>query len=288
MFTLKSSTTRTVTRELAQEWESMTPSPTERPFSERRFEELQHRYEDKLFIPCQWAFVWLGGSKLRMNGQHSSKLLCKLPEPFPTGLMAHIDEFEAETPEDMAELFQQFDPRASSRSSGDVSGAWQHTYPELKDIPPAIAKLGIEGIAWYVRIITGLPSGKGDKRYTLFKQRVYDDFLLWLSKLLTIKTPELKTVEVIAAMYATDEVNETLSRPFWEEVARGGQQFEDQHPTTVLDKWLKACKDRTCQDKMKQAYHYQGCIFAWNAYREGQKIKEIRFNTSKGLYIPHD
>ena len=288
MFTLRSSTTQPVTRELVTMVATMTPSPTERPFSEKRLTFLQERYANQLFVPCHWAYVWLGGSKLRMNGQHSSTMLMKLPDPFPTGLYAHIDEYEAETPEDMALLFRQFDARVSVRSPGDVAGAYQNTYPELSGIPASVAKLGIEGIAWYLRVIEGVPTGKGDDRYTLFKQPVHYEFLRWLGGVIDMKTPELRKIEVIAAMYATDLANTAEARSFWEDVARGGHPYEDSHPTTTLDTWLKLCKEGKCEDTMKQAYHYQGCIYAWNAFRENRSIKDIRFSTSKGLYTPHD
>jgi hypothetical protein len=289
MFTLRKSETVPVTRELASTFSTMTPSPTERMFQEKRLQFLQQRYEDGLFLPCQWASVWLGGVQLRMNGNHSSTLLAKLPEPFPSTLKVHLDEYEVETPEDMVELFRQFDARQSARTSEDVAGAYQHRHPELTDIPTRIAKVGIEGIAWYLRVIEGLPSGKGDDRYKLFRRADYYDFLHWLAQVLDIKTPELRRQEVIAAMYATDLVasGDNDSQAFWEEVARGGRPFEDQCPTTVLDKWLKACKDGTCEDPMKPAFHYQGCIYAWNAYREERTIRDVRFTTSKGLYVPH-
>jgi hypothetical protein len=288
MFHLRKSTTQTITRDLATQMATMPSSPTERTFSERRLAYLQGVYADGLFLPCQWASVWLGGSQLRMNGQHSSTMLMKLPDPFPTGLTAHLDEYEAEAPEDMVALFRQFDARPSARTASDIAGAYQFTYPELHDIPRESAKRGIEGIAWYLRVIEGIPTGSGDDRYQLFRQPVHYDFLHWLGQLLDIKTPEFKRMEVIAAMYATDVANQPVARAFWEEVARGGRPYEDTHPTTVLDKWLKACKDGTCEDTMKASYHYQGCIYAWNAFREGKIIKEVRFNTSKGLYTPHD
>jgi hypothetical protein len=289
MFRLRKSDTIPLTRELAMMFNAMTPSPTERRFDEKRLQFLQERYDDGFFLPCLWASVWLGGTQFRMNGNHSSTLFVKLPEPFPARLHVHLDEYEADTPEDMVELFRQFDARQSARTPEDVAGAYQHRHPELADIPTRIAKIGIEGIAWYLRVIEGIPSGKGDDRYKLFRRSEYYNFLHWLGVLLTIKTPELKKMEVIAAMYATDVVasGENGSQAFWEEVARGGRSYEDQHPTTVLDKWLKACRDGTCEDTMKSAFHYQGCIYAWNAYREERNIRDIRFQTAKGLYLPH-
>jgi hypothetical protein len=288
MFTRRNSTTQLITRDLASEVAMMMPSSTEREFSEKRYAFLLDRYNEGCFVPCHWAYVWLNGEKFRMNGNHSANMLMKVPDPFPTDLVAHIDEYDADTPEDMVELFRQFDARESSRTPADVSGAYQYRHPELQAIPRKIGKLGIEAIAWYKRVIEGLPSGKGDDRYRLFRQSTHYNFLQWLPTLLDMKTPELQKMEVVAAMYATDLVagGEHGCRPFWEDVARGGIPYEDQHPTTVLDKWLKSCRDGTCGDKMKPAFHYQGCIFAWNAYREERSIKDIRFATSKGMYVP--
>ena len=121
MFTLRKSETFPITRELASTYATMVPSPTERQFSEKRLKFLHDRYIAQQFIPCQWASVWLGGTQLRMNGQHSSAMLSKLPDPFPGDLKAHIDEYAAESPEDMVELFRQFDARESARSPGDVA-----------------------------------------------------------------------------------------------------------------------------------------------------------------------
>jgi hypothetical protein len=222
-----------------------------------------------------------------MNGQHSSMMLSKLDEPFPEHLFAHIDEYVVESPEDMALLFRQFDPRESARSVRDVAHAYQETYPELSDIPHDSAKLGADGIAWYLNRIEGIPTGKGDDKYAyVFRRPVYYDFLHWIGTLMTMKTPELKKIEVVASMYAIHVSSPEAFSAFWEQVARGGDQYKFDHPTTVLDAWLKLCKEGKCEDKMKQAYHYQGCNYAWNAYREGKSIKEIRFSTAKGLYTP--
>ena len=56
----------------------------------------------------------------------------------------------------------------------------------------------------------------------------------------SIKTPELRRQTIVAAMYGTFEKNEAEARKFWREVARGGVEFEENHPTTVLDAFLKS------------------------------------------------
>lgn len=286
MNTLRSSTTVPLTRELVTQFATMTPSPTERLLSMKRVDYLHGCYVDGTLGPLHWVSVWHGGTRFRMNGQHSSAMLAKV-DPLPDGLTVHLDEYDAEAPADMALLFRRFDGHDSARSVKDVAGAYQGTITELQALDRSTAKLGIDGIAWYLPFIEGIPVGKGDDRYELFRQTVHHDFLHWLNGLISIKTPELKRNEVVAAMYATDLVAGDEARAFWAQVARGGDDYSETHPTTVLDKWLKACKDGTCKDTMKKAFHYQGCLFAWNAYRDGKSIKEIKFDTSKGLHEPH-
>jgi hypothetical protein len=38
------------------------------------------------------------------------------------------------------------------------------------------------------------------------------------------------------------------------------------------------------RNELKPASLYQGCIFAWNAFREGKTITAIKYDTKKGLY----
>ena len=107
--------------------------------------------------------------------------------------------------------------------------------------------------------------------------------------MITIKTPELKRLNIVAAMFGTFCKNESEARKFWAEVARGGVEYEDNHPTTVLDAWLKAAIETKGQKReLKPAQFYQGCIFAWNAYREGKTITSIKFDTKKGLIAVHE
>lgn len=42
------------------------------------------------------------------------------------------------------------------------------------------------------------------------------------------------------------------------------------------------------KNELKPANLYQGCVFAWNAHREGKMIPSIKFDTRKGLYNVHE
>ena len=76
---------------------------------------------------------------------------------------------------------------------------------------------------------------KGDDVYTLFGKTGPHDFIKWVGEMFSIKTPELRRQTIVAAMYGTFEKNEAEARQFWQKVSRGGVEFEDSHPTTVLD-----------------------------------------------------
>jgi hypothetical protein len=90
---------------------------------------------------------------------------------------------------------------------------------------------------------------------------------------------------VVAAMYGTFTKNEKEAQKFWGQVARGGVEYEDDAPATVLDAWLKAmAEDKRTSEKLVPANYYQGCIYAWNAYREGRAISAIKYKTDKGLH----
>jgi hypothetical protein len=45
---------------------------------------------------------------------------------------------------------------------------------------------------------------------------------------------------------------------------------------------------RGAKNELKPANLYQGCVFAWNAHREGKTIQTIRFDAKKGLYTVHE
>ena len=105
-----------------------------------------------------------------------------------------------------------------------------------------------------------------------------------MGDIFTIKTPELKRQTIVAAMYGTFDKNEAEARKFWQEVSRGGVEFEDNHPTTVLDAFLKSVIEDKRKIELKAGNFYQACIYAWNAYREDKTITTVKYDTKKGLY----
>jgi hypothetical protein len=165
-----------------------------------------------------------------------------------------------------------------------VSGAYQGLYPELRDVPRNSAKIAVEGAAWYEKKVEGLPAPSGDERYTLFGKKALHPFIKWIGEVFSVKTPELRKETIVAAMYGTFDKNEAEARKFWMEVSRGGVEYEDNHPTTVLDTFLKSVFEEKKKWDLNPTNLYQASMYAWNAYRENKVITSVKYDTKKGLY----
>ncbi len=289
MFTLIKSDTIPLTAELAEKHCCLEASPTERVLTPSHTKYLRGQLVAGLGVSFNWAVAEFEGRTLRMNGQHSSAALSEMNGEFPGGLKVHLDTYRVDTKDDLTLLFRQFDSRKSSRTTADVAGAFQMNEPALRGIPRDIAKLTIDGVKWFRDNVVGAPTPSGDDAYQLFAEPGLLSYLLWTPEIFSIKTPEMKSPPVVGGMFATFRAGEAASRDFWNRVARGGGSFEDTAPETVLDSWLKLLKESPDEKKdkaIKAGNLYQGCIFAWNAFREGKTIKAIKYDVSKGYYDP--
>lgn len=288
MFKLTSSKSESLTKELVERFKTMKPSPTERDLSEARVKYLAERAAAGLLIPFGFASAEVEGETYRVNGQHSCEMLSQLNGNFPAGLKAHIDSYRCETMQDLAILFRQIDGRQSGRSPQDVSGAYQGLERDLKNVPKPIAKLSVEGISWYRRIVEGVKNlPKGDMTYAMLHDTDLHPFILWIGNghTMTDKTPELKNTQVVAAMWTTYEVNELDSQEFWKSVGKGGDE-SDGDPATVLDQWLSDYRTGKLKIAPSASNVYQGCLYAWNAHRGDKKIREIKYSITKGFLTP--
>src|SRR5262249_41353989 len=190
-YRLVKSEVRELTRELAEEFRNLDPSPTERELNPARIRHLKMKAEAGQLVTFHWSVARLGDKRLRMNGQHSSNMLCGLNGHFPKDLKVHIDEYEVPNKASLALLFRQFDDRKSNRSPSDVAGAYQGLYEELHDVPRGPAKMAVEGACWYDRHVEGLPSVSGDDQYVRFGEPGLHGFIRWVGdEVLSIKTPE--------------------------------------------------------------------------------------------------
>jgi hypothetical protein len=92
---------------------------------------LRDKADKGLLIPFNWSTALLGDRRLRINGQHSSNMLCELNGAFPSGLKVHHDEYKVENEGDVVLLYRQLDERKSGRSVGDMPGPIREWCPSL-------------------------------------------------------------------------------------------------------------------------------------------------------------
>ena len=77
---------------------------------------------------------------------------------------------------------------------------------------------------------------------------------------------------------------EEKAKAFWHDVARGGRDYEEGHPTTILDLWLKDAHTRERGEKKPaEAEYYQASVYCWNAFVEERDIIKVRSKADKGL-----
>jgi hypothetical protein len=173
----------------------------------------------------------------------------------------------------------------SIRSKGDIAGSYQGMEANLRGVPRDAAKIAVDGIAWHLGRRVGLPVPRGVEVYDLFHEAQYAPFIIWIGNTLTMKTPELKKAPVVGAIYATWERDPDTAKTFWQEVARGGEEFSDKAPSSALDRWLQETKVKKRRVQITDAQLYQGCLHAWNAMRTGKtSIENIKFDVKKGFF----
>jgi hypothetical protein len=283
MFKHLTTTTKELTPELAREFRDMQASPTERALVERHVAHLRAKIVADQMIPFEWAYVIYKGVRIRINGQHSSNALCQLDAEgkFPVGAKVTINEYYAETLDDVVALFRQIDDRQSARTLTDIAGAYQGRVEALRSADRVAAKLAVEAIIWYNKYVEKVPTPEGDDKYSLFNDTIYHAFILWHASLGNRKSPEMRITSVVSAMYATFSVNPGAAKEFWTKVGVD-LEFNDVHPAIVLTDWLREVRV-TKGKKKRPGEYYQACLYAWNAYRRGVSLRSMRF-TTKNFY----
>lgn len=282
-FELIKSETIPLTDELLREFSDLPGGPTERTFKEDRVAHLKEKVLSGAAIPFIWAIGELNGERFRLNGQHSSAMLRNLDGQRPPGLMVHLDHYKVEDRPGLVRLFRQFDDRKSQRDPSDVAGAYQHLEEDLEKVDRKIAKLAIEGIAWFEWNVTSNKTLVGDDRYSLFNQSGTHPFLIWCGDIFDVKTKELEHPAILAAMWATWQKTQDHAREFWKLVAHGGVLGNDTHQATMLDEWLKTAKTLKNKPKPKPGEYYNACVYMWNAWRADKPLGKVVFDTSKGM-----
>jgi len=291
-FRLLTSEVKDLTEDEVVQFRTYPATSTERELKDGRVTHLNDKVEAGLAVTFHWvtaAVKELNDQIRRLNGQHSSIMLQKriAAGKFPKGLKVLREHFEVDDGNGLALLFRQFDDRASSRQPIDVSGVYQGLHPQLASVNRKIGKLAVDGYTWYQRNVEKVPTPMGDDSYSAFNDSGLYPYILWLNELFAVKSKEMQFPAIVAAIVGTYMGNEGGARAFWHDVVSLANGDDDSTPQTVLSNWLLTIKADKI-DRPDPAHLYQGCIYAWNAYRDGRAIPAIRDDIKKNLLTIHD
>lgn len=260
MFHQTATRTVPVTRELAEEFATMPAWKGERPLRAERVATLAKKIAAGQFYSPTWAVVTLDGVTYRMNGQHSSNALAACSN-IPAGLQVTILEFRAETEQDLADLFAQFDIPESARRMHDVLNAHAATETAVADCPLKTLQVILAGIAEAQGSF-----GKDTHSERAVLMHTHGEFIEFARRFTTHR--HTLYMAVVAAMYMTWKAAPQRSGEFWQLVA------SEKHPdannaTRVLARFLTAeVVGRSRRGGMRwdrRAVRVK-CLHAWNAY----------------------
>lgn len=114
-----------LTAELAKQFSEMKRWEGERPYSPSRVNYHLNEMSAGRFYDPTWYVAHIKGRSepVRVNGQHTSAAACQANGQLPAGLCVTIVDFECDTEEDAAALFNTIDSPKSSRSPVNSIGA---------------------------------------------------------------------------------------------------------------------------------------------------------------------
>jgi hypothetical protein len=291
MLEKKSVVSKTLTKELAIEFASMTPVPGERDFQESRAKWLRGLVEMGEFSGVDWHYLvdntpnTGNGKKYRGEGQHSSRILADpdLPaDKFPA-VLATISEWTTDNLKaDLVPFFQKFNQPKSSRTPVDLMGVGTADYTEISDISKGFRQSIAKGIAVYIKNQNAQKSKNFDRRkkkdqaliqpvmehvpgiadlYKLYMEEERRKFLLFAHRM--TRTPmgqEVKHVfifkqpGVIAEMYDEWMRDSQRTEMFWTLVLNASHPDPD-HETRVLADTLlemKSASSHVTQEKYSE------------------------------------
>lgn len=266
MITYKGHYDRLLTPAIAKEFAQMNAFVGERPIRPGRIAELQRKLDDGLFFDPRWATADFEGRKYRVNGQHSSKMLSECNGSFPHGRQVIVDTFTCDTKEELALLFEQFDPASSSRTRLEVVNAHGRVHSSLDDVSPTVMSKAVAGMAY------ALSNLNASGRSTLSQQSKlihrHQEFVVWCNPFVSERI--LCRVGVVAAIFDTYRRNQDASTEFWS-LVKDESAPDNKDASRTLARFLRDSigDGRMGMKQWDQKAYYVKSIHAWNAWRDG-------------------
>jgi hypothetical protein len=277
-----------ITKGLCQRFSEMESLPRDRDLKERRLTIYRKLLDEGRFRTVTWAACYCKETdcEYRVNGLHTSTLfgsLGELPELYVT-----IETYEAETLEDVANLWSTFDSQVASRTAHELYQASAACVPELRELSRTTINKCVPGIAYGLWQDGYMRHSAPERAELLFD---HTEFILWLDQEIQITQQDaehLCRAAVIGVMLGTWQKSRKQATVFWTAV-RDEIGAKPGLPDRVIAKWLRRMRctghggpgsGRTHASKLAPPREfYVKSIHAWNAWRRGETT-DLKYHAS--------
>jgi hypothetical protein len=254
-----------LTRQVAEHHRDLPQIPGDRPLKSSHVKHLHNCHESGLFYSPTWSVVLYQGQHLRIDGKHSSNMLCSLNGHFPSNLHVTIRHFLAETEEDLAILFAQFDNQVSTRTRAERARVHLKLHQELSAIAPTSVTKATSGIAYALSDDGTQKFSREDQEQLIHSQK---EFILWANQF--VGTRRMSRPGAVAAMFMTWMRDNGAANEFWM-LVRDQSHEDPKNASRKLGKFLELSiydpLDQATKRKWTTRAFYVKSIHAWNAWR---------------------
>lgn len=277
------------TQNLAKQFRDMQRYPHDREIQPKRCEFLRAAIKSGLFHGAEWvsAHCKETGETYRVNGKHTSNVLCELyeaEEEFPE-VRVWVREFNCETLADVAQLFASYDPKESARSKNDILRSFAVTENVTADLSPRWLSLLTSGLAYAEWEQSYNKLSPKEQSLWLLQNKKFVPFAVSLFESDPKGTKHIQRMPVVAAMFKTWKTDSEAAADFW---SRVGDDSNEEKGSVVrtLAQWLlkhKIGAVKATSESVSAREAYCRCILAWNAWRE-KEDQTARF--AEGMETP--
>jgi hypothetical protein len=240
----------------------------DRKCREARIEWLSDKGRRQLLHAFVWATANVAGKVYRLNGQHSSTLTLLQSEGVTLPEFVIVLRFECDSLEELAILFDQFDPKESVRNAAERSAVHIPHIEQLHSVSPNKVNKALAGMAWLIERKHGARLFDDDRQQLLYK---HPDFVVFGAEFLG--RPWLSKPALVAAMFDTFLIDPDYATSFWT-LIRDESHSDPQHATRKLAEFLKRSQyvrpTMTSGEPVPDRGWYAKAVHSWNASIEGR------------------
>jgi len=235
--------------------------PDSRKGINRRKELYLILQQGKFYSP-EWSDVIIGEDEIerRIDGGHSSRVLVELKtDEFPKGLMATLRHFRAKDVHSATMLYEQFNPRFSTRTPDDLVKNRKGLVEKLDAVSNSSVTQSTRGICCHLRLNNPIETFN----YLDYINDEEANFIKWASHYTGSRL--FKKTAVMAAMYATWTFDREAAEEFWPMVL--DEESDPPQPLRMLHNLLLLMSvPGGKESKFSARKTYVKCLHAWNAW----------------------